>query len=53
MYVRGPQHSITGGDPSPPVYSSGGGGKYPPTLPGSTPMGVSSLKGPQTVEELL
>ena len=23
MYVRGPQHSITGGE-SPPVYSSGG-----------------------------
>ena len=37
MYVGGPQHSITGGR-SPPVYSSGGGGEYPPTLPGSTPM---------------
>ena len=29
MYVRGPQHSITGGD-LPPVYSSGGGGNNPP-----------------------
>ena len=39
MYVRGPQHSITGGgSPPPPQYIQVGGGKYPPTLPGSTPM---------------
>ena len=42
MYVRGPQHSITGGDPT-PVYSSGGG-EYPPTLPGSTPIPEARAK---------
>ena len=39
MYVRGPQHSITGGD-HPPQYIQVGEGKYPPTLPGSTPIGT-------------
>ena len=38
MYVRGPQHSITGGDP-PPVYSSGGG-EIPPHFARSTPMTI-------------
>ena len=38
MYVRGPQHSITGGGSPPSIFKWGG--KYPPTLPGSTPMVV-------------
>ena len=37
MYVRGPQHSITGGDP--PQYIQVGG----ETLPESTPMTVFQL----------
>ena len=44
MYVKEPQHSITGGDP--PQYIQVGGEippPPPPTLPGSTPMATSHL----------
>ena len=30
MYVRGPQHSITGGDSPPSIFKWGGGGNTPP-----------------------
>ena len=38
MYVRGPQHSITG--EGSPQYIQVGGGGIPPTLPGLTPMSI-------------
>ena len=41
MYVRGPQHSITGGGSPPSIFKWGG--NNPPTLPGSTPMPTASL----------